>query len=284
MHFNRFTGEYEDSVGDEYKIDYIIDYDPPAKKALMKKIKTAKAVKEIFDVSNNTKEKLLEDLFSMDNNDSVEELITLYNATELLMERTNATTDGQLKIVKRIALIMLLENQESSYEAFYNMAEPSIYYLLNNPFWTSTDVKLASVLSGHTIDFKTTKSFVEKTVNEARKEKDLDSELTAVFNALKRLILIKYEDLEHSPLEQGTTLEEVTQFFNFCLETANKIFSENDFPVMNATAIVREGIFFKDSKKVNSALKTLEDLGEDETVRMLTETIDEIFEINKEGE
>lgn len=277
MHFNRFTGKYEKCEDNEKKLDYEMNYNSRMKRTSTEKSKITNAIKQIFDVSNNTKEKLLEDLFSMNANDSSEEIITLYNATESFMERVDATKDEQLKIIKRVALLLLLENQNSDSESSYNIAEPAIYSLKTKEFWDSTDVKLSSLLIGHTIDFKSTKAFLEIIIKEARKNKDLDSELTSCINVMRRLVIIKHIELEYSPLEKDTTLEEVTQFFNFCLETANKILDENNFPVFKAISLLREGIFFEDDEKINNSLETLEKLGNEELFTMLRKEIDDIF-------
>jgi len=125
------------------------------------------------------------------------------------------------------------------------------------------------------------KPFLERVLIEARKIKHTGSILSAYINSMLRLSAIKHIEIYSSSLEKDTNLEEVTQLFNLCLENTNKICKENNYKGFEAIALVREGIFFKDTTKINSGLKTLQEMGKENIVDGFKREIKNLFGVEE---
>ena len=279
MYYNRVTGEFEEEPNENNDKPQTPKFKNEKEKNILQSIKA------MLDVSNNTKETLLKDFFDMNANDSIEELITLKSALRNLVKRLKLYEDIQLENAQLIVDMFIAENlgnNNNDYEPYYHIVEEVIYNLTYKELWDETDIKMAAMVCGHTIDFKSMKPFIERALIETKKKKDIGSELAIYTNSMMRLTTIKYIEIDNRPIEKDTKLEEVTELFIFYLDNSNKICEEHNYQGSKARILVREGIFLKNTEKINSGLKTLLEMGREDIVNNLKQEIKDLFNIEEE--
>ena len=280
MKFNKFTGQFEgfdeqeqEEIKRRKKSRKIIRFLDKRQKALYQ------IFRDFFDVNANTKEKMLKDVFEMSGNEDIDDLITLRFALNGLIERLNLSKDKQLSNARWVVELYIGENEGHRDLTNYRTVVYVIDNLINKEFFDEVDLVTASIVCGHTLNFGLLVDFTDRILEEAIEKGSKSIQVTTHANALKRLTIIKYKELNGKSEFEFATLKEVSERFEFHLKALNKLCDENNYPVSRLVAAVREGIFNKNLDQIHQNILSLRELGEPKIATLLSQKADELLEI-----